>query len=88
MASLSVDDSLRAWELFQIVAAFHTNVFALDRRGSGIIPAAADLDFLGQGLRLRGKRSFPKGLCDPLGPSVLLNAFQVSIEVERTEIAL
>ena len=89
MASPSVVAFLRAVEWFQMVEAFHTNVFAFDRRGRGINPAVADLELLVEALRLGlGKRSFPRGFWDPSGPSALLEAFQVSIAIARTEMAL
>ena len=62
---------------------------AFERRGSGTIPAAADLEFLVESFGLvAGKRSPPSGLGDPFGPSTLLDAFYASIATARTVMAL
>ena len=72
MASLFVDASLRALELFQTVVAFQMKVLALERRGRGMLPAATDLELLEVSLMgVVGKISFPRGFRDPSGPSVL-----------------
>ena len=90
MASLFVDASLRALELFHMVVAFHTKVFDLARRGRAMIPSEAALEHLVDSLvgMNTGKRSSPNGFLEPLGPSALLKAFHASTATARTETAL
>ena len=85
IAAPLVGASRRALLLFQTVAACHTKVSALVRRGRGMVPMAAALVLLSP---LLLKRRFPTGFMDPLGPSELWWAFQATMATARTAMEL